>query len=156
VWAVLKNDTLIGPFFFSKKTVTGCSYLDMLVLYALVQLPPKTILQDGAQPHFFHHVRNHLDREMAGRWIRRGGPIAWPPRSPDLTPLDFILWGYLKNTVYQVKTNDLQHLKACIRDAVATATSNMLQETWNEVEYRADICRATKEPTLKFAESFPL
>ena len=22
-------------------------------------------------------------------WIGRGGTIAWPPRSPDLTPLDF-------------------------------------------------------------------
>jgi hypothetical protein len=39
------------------------------------------------------------------------GPIARPPRSPDLTPLDFFLWGYVKNTVYQVKINDLQHQK---------------------------------------------
>jgi hypothetical protein len=78
------------------------------------------------------------------RWIGRSGPIAWPPRSPDLTPVDFFLWGYVKNIVYQVKINDLQHLKACIRDVVAMVTPNMLQATWNEVEYRLDICRATK------------
>jgi hypothetical protein len=36
--------------------------------------------------------------------------------------------------VYQVKINDLQHLKVRIRDAVATATQNILQATWNEVE----------------------
>lgn len=30
-------------------------------------------------------------------WIGRGGPVLWPPRSPDLTHLDFFLWGYLKN-----------------------------------------------------------
>jgi hypothetical protein len=82
---------------------------------------------------------------MAGRWIGRGALIAWPPRSPDLTPLDFFFWGYVKNIVYQVKINDLQHLKGRIRDAVATVTPNMLQATWNEVEYRLDICRATKE-----------
>jgi hypothetical protein len=29
--------------------------------------------------------------KMAGRRIGRGGPIAWPPRSPDLTPLDSFL-----------------------------------------------------------------
>jgi hypothetical protein len=52
-----------------------------------------------------------------------------PPRSPDLTPLDFFLWGYVKNIVYKVKINDLQHLKAHIRDAVATVTSNMLEAT---------------------------
>jgi hypothetical protein len=92
-----------------------------------------------APPHFCDHVRNHLDREMAGRWIGRGGLVAWPPRSPDLTPLDFILWRYVKNIVYQVKINDLQHLKASIRDAVATVTSNMLQGTWNKVDFSEKI-----------------
>jgi hypothetical protein len=54
------------------------------------------------------------------------------------------LWGYVKNIVYQVKINGLQHLKARTRDAVGTVTPNMLQTTWNQVEYRLDICRATK------------
>jgi hypothetical protein len=38
------HDKLIGPFFFSEKSVTGFSYLDMLELHALPQLPPQTIL----------------------------------------------------------------------------------------------------------------
>jgi hypothetical protein len=29
----------------------------------------------------------------------RCGPTAWPPRSPDLNPLDFYLWGHLKTLV---------------------------------------------------------
>jgi hypothetical protein len=90
-----------------------------------------------------HHVKNHLDRDMAGRWIGRSGPIALSPRSPDLTPLDCLLRGHVKNIVYQVKINDLQHLKARIRDAVASVTSNMLQAMWNEVGYSLDICRTT-------------
>jgi hypothetical protein len=73
---------------------------------------------------------------MAGKWIGRGGPIAWPPRWPDLTPLNFFLWGYVKNIVYQVKINDLQHLKA--------VTPIMLQAMWHEVECHLDICRVTK------------
>jgi hypothetical protein len=58
--------------------------------------------------------------------------------------LDFFLWGYVKNIVYRVKINDLQQLEARIREDVATVTANMLQATYNEVEYRLDICRATK------------
>jgi hypothetical protein len=54
------------------------------------------------------------------------------------------LWGYVKNIVYQVKINDLQRLKAYIKDAVATVTPNMLQATWNKVECHLDICHATK------------
>jgi len=34
------------------------------------------------------------------RWIDRGGRVPWPPRSPDLNPLDFFFWGYSKNIVY--------------------------------------------------------
>jgi hypothetical protein len=41
--------------------------------------------------------------------------------------------------------NDHQHLKARIMDAVAAVTPNMLQATWNEVEYRLHICRTTIE-----------
>jgi hypothetical protein len=57
----------------------------------------------------------------------------------------------VKNIVYHVKINDLQHLKAYIRDAIATVTPNMLQVMCNEVEYHLDICRATKA-TFKFTE----
>jgi hypothetical protein len=35
------------------------------------------------------------------------------------------------------------HLKACVKDAVATVTPTMLEAMWNEVEYRLDICHAT-------------
>jgi hypothetical protein len=39
------------------------------------------------------------------------------------------LWGYVKNTVYLVKINNLQHLKARIREAMAMVTPNMIQAT---------------------------
>jgi hypothetical protein len=64
------HDKLIGRFFSSEKTATVRSYVDMLELYALLQLPPQTILkQCGAQPHFGHHISYYLGIEIAGRWI---------------------------------------------------------------------------------------
>jgi hypothetical protein len=40
MWAGFMHDKLIGPLFFSEKTVAGRSYLDMLELFVLPQLPP--------------------------------------------------------------------------------------------------------------------
>ena len=34
-----------------------------------------------------------------GKLISRRGDINWPPRSPDLIPIAFFLWGYLKSKV---------------------------------------------------------
>ena len=45
-------------------------------------------------------VRQFLNQHFANKWIGRGGPIAWPARSPDLNPLNFHLWGHLKSIVY--------------------------------------------------------
>ncbi|GBM81581.1 hypothetical protein AVEN_82167-1 [Araneus ventricosus] len=38
----------------------------------------------------------------------RSGPIAWPPRSPDVTPLDFCFWGYVKDKVYSCEIRDVK------------------------------------------------
>jgi hypothetical protein len=44
---------------------------------------------DGAPPHYYRRVRQYLDKWRGDHWIGRGGSVAWPARSPDLTPLDF-------------------------------------------------------------------
>jgi len=38
--------------------------------------------------------------KFPNRWIGRGGAQNWPPRSPDMNPLDYHVWGYMKTTVY--------------------------------------------------------
>jgi hypothetical protein len=48
-------------------------------------------MHDGAPAHFSLVARRYLNRKLPGRWIGTGGPIAWPPLSPDLNPLDFFL-----------------------------------------------------------------
>jgi hypothetical protein len=80
---------------------------------------------------------------MLDKWIGRGVAILWPPRSLDLTQLDFFVWGYVKNLVYQVRNNDLQQLKADIRDPMAMVIHNMLPNTWKEVKYHLNIYHAT-------------
>jgi len=44
-------------------------------------------MQDGAPPHFSSFVTDVLIERFPDAWIGRGGPIPWPPRSLDLSPL---------------------------------------------------------------------
>jgi hypothetical protein len=55
--------------------------------------------QDSAPPHYHRDVRKCLNTHFPGRWIGRAAQILWPPCSPDLTPLDFFLWGFVQDQV---------------------------------------------------------
>jgi hypothetical protein len=45
--------------------------------------------------------------------------LHWPPRSPDLTPLDFCLWGWTKSKVYKEKVNTRDELVTRIMHSAA-------------------------------------
>jgi len=85
-----------------------------------------------------------LDVTFPNRWIGRDGPTPWPPRSPDITLLDFFLWRYVKDKVFSTPVPDITNLKARITDAFATVTEDMLENTRKETDYRLDVIRATK------------
>ena len=125
---------ITGPYFFAEKTVTG----NTLQLYAVPQLPDRAIFQqDGAPPHFANIIRTFLNEQFPARWIGRGSPyITWPVRSPDLTPPDFFLWGFVKDQVYTTPVHDLADLQERIHAAVNNVTPQMLHNTCFEVGYR--------------------
>lgn len=62
---------------------------------------------DGAPPHTSALAQRWLGRNFPRRYIGRGGVVDWPPRSPDLNPLDFGFWGILKSHVYREKISDI-------------------------------------------------
>ncbi|KFM75855.1 Transposable element Tcb1 transposase, partial [Stegodyphus mimosarum] len=149
VWCGLMHDRVTGAFFFTEKTVSSVVYLDMLenfVFPQLEELQPHVFLQqDGAPPHWGTIVRSSLNGHFTGRWIGRGGPIPWLSRSPDITPLDFFLWGFVKGNVYRRRVSNMDDLKARITTTIASVDADVLASTWREIEYRLDILRATKE-----------
>jgi hypothetical protein len=57
-------------------------------------------MNDGAPAHFSLALRDFLSNTYYDRLIGRGEPTAWPPRSPDLNPLGFYLWGHLETFVH--------------------------------------------------------
>jgi len=99
---------------------------------------------NAAPPHWGSHVRRFLDATFPNRWIGRDGPTPWPPRSPDITPLGFFLWGYVKDEMFSTPAPDITNLKARIKEAFVTITENMLENTWRELDYRLEVLRARK------------
>ncbi|KOC64031.1 hypothetical protein WH47_02352, partial [Habropoda laboriosa] len=57
---------------------------------------------------------------------------SWPPRSPDLSPLDHFLWGTLKK-VYREPPTTVEDMQEQIRAACATLASGTIH---------GDICSA--------------
>src|SRR3954466_6638382 len=86
--------------------------------------------------HFALDVRAYLDQTFTGRCIGRAGSLAWPPRSPDLNPLDFYLRGHIKTNVYRTKPGSIDELMQRITDSVAAIPAAQLQNAFREFERR--------------------
>lgn len=123
VWAGIFRQRIIGPYFIDG-SLTGRKYVELLqneIIPELLRVVGDELRnnvwfqQDGAPPHYSLIARQFLNNTFPNRWIGRRGFIEWPARSPDLNPLDFFLWGYLKSKVYTQRPTDLEELKIRIR-----------------------------------------
>jgi len=60
---------------------------------------------DGVSSHFSQVVRQYLNHKLPNWWTGCGSIQNWPPWSPDLNPLDYHVWGYMKAMVSARKVN---------------------------------------------------
>ncbi|GFW24710.1 DUF4817 domain-containing protein [Trichonephila clavipes] len=100
--------------------------------------------QDGATCHTARATINLLKDTFGDRLISRFGPVNWPPRSCDLTPLDYFLWGYVKSLVYADKPQTLDHLEDNIRRVIADIRPQMLEKVIENWTSRLDYIRASR------------
>ncbi|GFX02520.1 DUF4817 domain-containing protein [Trichonephila clavipes] len=85
-----------------------------------------------------------LKDTFGDRLISRFGPVNWPPRSCDVTPLDYFLWGYVKSLVYADKPQTLDHLEDNIRRVIADIRPQMLEKVIENWTSRLDYIRASR------------
>ncbi|GFU30885.1 hypothetical protein TNCV_4953811 [Trichonephila clavipes] len=86
-----------------------------------------------------------LKDTFGDRLVSRFGPVNWPPRSCDLTPLDNFLWGYVKKSlVYADKPETLDHLEDNIRRVIADIRPQMLEKSHRKLTSRL----STSEPAV--------
>lgn len=151
LWAGIIGNRLIGPIILPD-IVNGANYLSFLqnILPDLLEDLPLEVLRsmifqhDGCPAHFQRDVRGHLDEAYPARWIGRGGPVPWPARSPDLTPLDFYLWGRMKEIVYFDPVSTKEILLQRIEEASQIIRNEItIDITTTEVVKRARLCPNT-------------
>ncbi|GFT92898.1 ABC transporter C family member 10 [Trichonephila clavipes] len=100
--------------------------------------------QDGATCHTARATIDLLKDTLGDRLISRFGPVNWPPRSCDLTPLDYFLLGYVKSLVYADKPQTLDHLEDNIRRVIADIRPQMLEKVIENWTSRLDYIRASR------------
>ncbi|GBM78293.1 hypothetical protein AVEN_46994-1 [Araneus ventricosus] len=64
------------------------------------------------------------------RLVSLRGDISWPARSPDLSPCDYFLWGYLKSKVYKNRPRTTEELRAAVRQEIAAMTRRVMKNFW--------------------------
>ncbi|GFW79860.1 putative LOC100569746 [Trichonephila clavipes] len=105
--------------------------------------------QDGATCHTALATIDLLKDTFGDRLISRFGPVNWPPRSCDLTPLDYFLWGYVKSLVYADKPQTLDHLEDNIRRVIADIRPQMLEKVIENWTSSLDYIRASHGKSLE-------
>lgn len=146
VWIGVVGNRILGPHFYDG-TLTQDRYLlflqnefqDYLDNLPLAARQNLWFQHDGAPAHNGGQVTNFLNNEFAQNWIGNRGPVLWPARSPDLSVLDFFVWGFLKNKVYDTPQN-LQELRNKITEACLLITPEMLRNARGNIIKRAQKC----------------
>ncbi|GFT75921.1 putative DD41D transposase [Trichonephila clavipes] len=139
VWCALWAGGIIGPYFFKNDeghnvTVNGDRYRAMITNFFIPELNNHDVQelwfqQDGATSHTARATIDLLKDTFGGRLISRFRPVNWSPRSCDLTPLDYFLWGYVKSLVYADKPQTLDHLEDNIRRVIADIRPQILENS---------------------------
>ncbi|GFU04894.1 uncharacterized protein TNCV_1290131 [Trichonephila clavipes] len=154
VWCALWGGGIIGPYFFKNDeghnvTVNGDRYRAMITNFFIVALNNHDVQelwfqQDGVTCHTARATIDLLKDTFGDRLVSRFGPVNWRPRSCDLTPLDYFLWGYVKSLVYADKSQMLDHSKDNIRRVFADIRPQMLEKVIENWTSRLDYIRATR------------
>ncbi|GFW36722.1 uncharacterized protein TNCV_1220541 [Trichonephila clavipes] len=125
VWCGFSTSFILGPYFFEELgaggpvtcSITGQRYASLLRNKIIPDLQARQCLsriifmQDGAPPHITCCVKDVLKHHFTEeRVISRQFHHLWPPRSPDLNPCDFWLWGHLKLLVSYDQPRTLHNL----------------------------------------------
>lgn len=148
VWCGILHNKIIGPFFFEGNS-NRFQFLDFLrneFSEALDSLPIRDRVNlkfqlDGCPVHNAVIVRQWLNNHFRNQWIGPNSPlIEFPPRSPDLTPMDFFLWGTIKEKVYKSRPQTIEDLRARIRNACLEITPTQLRRVSNNIKKRYEKC----------------
>jgi hypothetical protein len=129
------REWLVGPIFFSGTVITEKYQETIMHFISLLNEEERFcwLQQDGATLHTANSTMEKLKQFFDDRIPKN----LWPPQSPDLTPPDYFIWGYLKQVVYSYRPQTIEDLK----QNTEVAISNISQETLKESSVKhGDTC----------------
>lgn len=100
--------------------------------------------QDGATSHTSRETIALIATKFGDRIISRNSEVNWPPRSCDMTPLDYFLWGYLKIKVYVNAPQTIQDLKRNIQAEIEAIDQLLLQKVIENFDVRMLACKRSR------------
>uniref|UniRef100_A0A914CN24 DUF4817 domain-containing protein n=1 Tax=Acrobeloides nanus TaxID=290746 RepID=A0A914CN24_9BILA len=146
VWVAMNAELFIGPYFFDGE-LSHESYKETLENFVhelrkvTSSLEHPIFIHDDSKAHLSADVTAYLEQQFPHHWIGTGSTYAaWPHHSPDLSPINFFLWGYIKGRVYKtiIKEGDLEELKQRIQSAFKNVTLDLLEESVEEYKTRLE------------------
>jgi hypothetical protein len=119
VWLGMSRRRLVGPIFF-RGTLTAERYRNEILQEFINQLDDEELhegyfQQDGATAHTAFDTIQVLQEFFDNRLISRNTVIPYPPRSCDLTVLDFFVWPYGLVKFVANSTTRLKFLTMCLK-----------------------------------------
>lgn len=148
VWAATLGNNILG-YYILPGNLTGAMYYEFLStkLHEFLEDIPLArrrslwYMHDGAPPHFDLRCREWLNQHFPNHWIGRGNDatINWSPRTPDLNPMDFNVWGQMKEKVYSQAIDNEEQLRQRVEDAFTELT---LERNLFSLERRLRACIA--------------
>ena len=100
--------------------------------------------QDGATCHTSGETIGLLREKFPDQEISRNVDYNFPPRSCDLTPLDFFLWGHVKDKVYANALQSMQELIEKIRAVIDEIEPQMCENVMENFMKRAWLCKRSR------------
>lgn len=140
VWCAISANRIFGPFYF-EEAVKKENYLDMLQTFFWPKLLRTAdykkyyFQQDGAAAHTSNIVQAWCHSKFGVKFLNKE---MWPPRSPDLNPCDYFLWGYLKSVVYNPLPKTLDDLKANIEREIKNIKVDVLKKLFSNLTNRCN------------------
>ena len=105
--------------------------------------------QDDATCHRARGTMDLLRSRFGEQFISRLRPVDWPPRSCDITPLDFYLWGYVESNSFVDKPATIEALESNITEVISEIPTEVLERVIQNWCLRMDELKRSCDQHLK-------
>jgi hypothetical protein len=151
VWVAISAHGIIGPYFSEDEqgnriTIKQDNYREIVQRFAHdlqnrgFNMAETWFQQDGAPPHTAYLTIDLLKNIFGDRLISSRCEFNWAPRSPDLSPLDYFVWGYAKTNVFKNNPHTIGELKVEIENFISSIPQDMCQRAINNMRRRINLC----------------